>query len=131
MLTTALGGQYPVLAANREIVENWIIDEQNPHIGTVHTFQGREAKEVILLLGCDEKSISSANWVNRNIVNVAVSRARYRLYVIGDVKVWSQCEPVMEMKYGLDSYAFDRLAAFAGIKSPARRSPLIQLTITV
>ncbi len=117
MLTTALGGQYPVLAANREIVENWIIDEQNPHIGTVHTFQGREAKEVILLLGCDEHSIRSANWVNRNIVNVAVSRARYRLYVIGDIKVWSQCEPVMEMKYGLDSYAFDRLAAFAEAES--------------
>lgn len=117
LLSTSLGGQYPVLAANREMVENWIIDEQNPHIGTVHTFQGREAKEVIFLLGCDEHSRKSANWVNRNIVNVAVSRARYRLYVVGDVKVWDQCDPVMEMKYDLDAYAFDALAAIAGADS--------------
>ena len=117
LLSTSLSGNYPVLAQNREIVENWIIDEQNPHIGTVHTFQGREANEVILLLGCDEYSRKSANWVNRNIVNVAVSRAKYRLYVVGDVKVWNQCDPVMEMKYDLDSYAFDRLAAFAGAAS--------------
>lgn len=117
LLSTSLSGEYPILAANRDLVENWLLDEQNPHIGTVHTFQGREANEVILLLGCDEHSRKSANWVNRNIVNVAVSRAKYRLYVIGDVKVWNQCDPVMEMKYDLDAYAFDRLAAFAGADS--------------
>lgn len=113
LLSNSLSGNYPILSANRIIVENWLIDEQNPHIGTVHTFQGREANEVILLLGCDENSRKSANWVSKNIINVAVSRAKYRLYVIGDVKVWNQCDPVMEMKYDLDSYAFDQLAAFS------------------
>ena len=114
LLSVSLNGQYPALAANRELVENWIMDEQNPHIGTVHTFQGREADEVIFLLGCDGHSRMSANWVSRNIVNVAVSRARYRLYVVGDIKVWNACNPVMEMKHDLDSYAFDRLSDFAG-----------------
>ena len=113
LLTNSLNGDYPALAANRNIVENWLIDEQNPHIGTVHTFQGREANEVILLLGCDEGSQKSAKWVNRNIVNVAVSRAKYRLYVIGDAKVWSCCDPVMEMKYDLDTYAFEKLSSYA------------------
>ena len=122
LLSTSLSGEYPILASNRDLVENWLLDEQNPHIGTVHTFQGREASEVILLLGCDEHSRKSANWVNRNIVNVAVSRAKYRLYVIGDVKVWNQCDPVMEMKYDLDAYAFDRLAAFAGADSTSEQN---------
>ena len=119
LLSTSLNGKYPVLAANRSLVEDWLMDDQNPHIGTVHTFQGREANEVILLLGCDESSVKSAKWVNRNIVNVAVSRAKYRLYAIGDVKVWIHCEPVMEMKFDLDSYAFDRLAAYAGAENTA------------
>lgn len=113
LISVSLSGRYPALAANREIAENWLIDEQNPHVGTVHTFQGREADEVIFLLGCDEHSRRSANWVNRNIVNVAVSRAKYRLYVIGDVRVWDQCGPIMEMKYDLDAYACDQLASLA------------------
>lgn len=110
MIAHSLNESHPVLAAQRETVENWLTDDQNPHIGTVHTFQGREANEVIFMLGCDEGSVRSANWVSRNIVNVAVSRARYRLYVVGDAAVWSGCGPVMEMKYDLDSWAFDRLA---------------------
>jgi len=61
------------------------------HVGTIHTFQGREANEVIFLLGCDdsENASSAIRWVNDNIVNVAVTRAKYRLYVIGDECAWS------------------------------------------
>ena len=61
-------------------------------IGTVHTFQGKEANEVIFLLGCDESdgAKGTVNWVNDNIVNVAVTRAKYRLYVIGDEEVWKK-----------------------------------------
>ena len=52
-------------------------------IGTVHKFQGKEAKEVFFLLGCDKTSLSAVKWVNKNIVNVAATRAKHRLYVIG------------------------------------------------
>lgn len=71
-------------------VEKWLGDN---NIGTVHTFQGQGTDEVIFLLGCDKKSTGAANWVNKNIVNVAVTRAKFRLYLIGDETVW-MCKPV-------------------------------------
>lgn len=72
-------------------VKTWL-GENN--IGTVHTFQGKGTDEVIFLLGCDETSVSAANWVNKNIVNVAATRAKKRFYIIGDADVWSSCKPV-------------------------------------
>lgn len=71
-------------------VKKWL-DENN--IGTVHTFQGQGTDEVIFLLGCDQSSAGAANWVNKNIVNVAATRAKFRFYVIGDKDVWT-CKPV-------------------------------------
>ncbi|MCB6365362.1 AAA domain-containing protein [Intestinibacillus massiliensis] len=59
--------------------------------GTVHTFQGKEADEVILVLGCDGgQGKLAADWVGQkpNILNVAVTRAKYRLAVIGDRSLW-------------------------------------------
>lgn len=58
------------------------------HCGTVHKFQGKESGEVVFLLGCDASASGAVNWVNENIVNVAVTRAKYRLYVIGDAEIW-------------------------------------------
>ena len=78
------------LYKKEERVKQWVEDN---NIGTVHTFQGKGTDEVIFLLGCDNKSISAANWVNKNIVNVAATRAKFRFYVIGDEKVW-KCKPV-------------------------------------
>lgn len=61
--------------------------------GTVHTFQGREADVVFLVLGsaCGSAGKSSRNWAARspNILNVAVTRARSRLHVIGSAEDWS------------------------------------------
>lgn len=75
---------------NEERVEKWLRDN---NIGTVHTFQGQGTDEVIFLLGCDIKSVGAANWVNKNIVNVAATRAKFRLYIIGNQEVWT-CKPV-------------------------------------
>lgn len=65
---------------------------QSKNIGTVHTFQGKEAKEVVFILGCDtsKESEGAIEWVSRNIVNVAVTRAKCRLYVIGDDVAWNK-----------------------------------------
>jgi hypothetical protein len=72
-------------------IRTWL-DTNN--VGTVHTFQGQGTDEVIFLLGCDKNSVGAAKWVNKNIVNVAVTRAKYRIYIIGDKNVWSACKPV-------------------------------------
>lgn len=69
----------------------------NGKIGTVHTFQGKEASEVIFMLGCDENSIKSTTFVNSNIVNVAASRAKYRLYALGNINVWKDNIYVRQM----------------------------------
>ena len=77
---------------NTKIDSEYITGYEVKRIGTVHTFQGKEANEVIFLLGCDESdgAKGAVNWVNDNIVNVAVTRAKYRLYVIGDEEVWKK-----------------------------------------
>ena len=61
------------------------------HIGTVHKMQGKEADVVILVLGTDQTPGRRArDWVGAppNLLNVAVSRARRRLYVIGSYPEW-------------------------------------------
>lgn len=76
------------------------------NVGTVHKFQGREAEEVIFLLGCDtsEAARPAIRWVNNNIVNVAATRAKYRFYVVGDIEAWKRSKCVNRAKKIIDSY---------------------------
>lgn len=64
----------------------------NNNIGTVHTFQGREAETVIFVLGAPNSNQNGVRkWAAEtpNIINVAVSRAKNNLYVIGSHTLWS------------------------------------------
>ncbi|MGM0338847.1 DEAD/DEAH box helicase [Enterococcus sp. AZ007] len=61
------------------------------NVGTVHTFQGKEAKIVYFVLGADESSRGAANWAvtEANITNVAATRAVKEFYIIGDKSLYS------------------------------------------
>ena len=60
-------------------------------IGTVHTVQGREAEAVLLVLGAPSPAQAGARtWAGGrpNLLNVAVTRAKEGLYVIGNRDPW-------------------------------------------
>lgn len=85
-------------------VRNQLKDRLHAKIvrGTIHTMQGKEAAVIILVLGGSSENGGAREWAvsKPNLLNVAVTRAKRRLYVIGDRNDWSQrklfCE-VMEL----------------------------------
>ena len=57
----------------------------------MHTFQGKEAEAVILMLGAGRGAKEgSRTWAGRtpNLLNVAATRARRALYVVGNRLDW-------------------------------------------
>ncbi|WP_113154817.1 DEAD/DEAH box helicase [Nitratireductor sp. OM-1] len=76
------------------VLDGWV---SNPnawvweHVGTVHTVQGREARTVFFVLGAQMSSQNGARaWAGGrpNLANVAVTRAKASLYVIGNRNLW-------------------------------------------
>jgi superfamily I DNA and/or RNA helicase len=70
-------------------LENALVNKSlGEFIGTIHTFQGKEAKIVIIVLG--GKGEKSINWVasKPNMLNVALTRAKEYCFIIGDRSIW-------------------------------------------
>lgn len=62
------------------------------NVGTIHTFQGKEAPIVFMVLGADKDSGGAAAWAvsEPNMMNVAATRAKEEFYVIGDKSLYSK-----------------------------------------
>lgn len=85
------------------VLQSWVDDGSrwiNERVGTVHTAQGREAEAVIIVLGAPNPSQTGArNWAGGrpNILNVAVTRAKEVVYVIGNRKLWCEAGVFAEL----------------------------------
>lgn len=88
-LRASVKGRNVLFAALRADPKEWA----ERRIGTIHTFQGREADTVIFVLGAPGAAdVGARMWAGNapNILNVAVSRAKRNLYVIGSYDAWSR-----------------------------------------
>jgi hypothetical protein len=96
-LKKTVSGYYQNLSNSQ--INDWL----KTHIGTVHTFQGKEAKGVIMCLGIDEKTQGAARWASSkpNLLNVAITRAKHRFVAIGDKNIWLK-QPYFKELYKLN-----------------------------
>lgn len=80
--------------------------------GTVHRFQGKEADIVLIVLGSapGDAGSGSRTWASSkpNLLNVALTRAKLRVYVIGSARDWGPCPQ------------FGALASVLRIRQPRR-----------
>ncbi|MEU5903785.1 AAA domain-containing protein [Micromonospora sp. NPDC047467] len=82
----------PFRDAARRLRRRWAPLHPQMTCGTVHTAQGKEADVVLFVLGGNPARPGARAWAasQPNLFNVAVSRARQRLYVIGNHDSWAK-----------------------------------------
>jgi hypothetical protein len=91
--------------------------------GTIHVSQGKEANVVILVLGGNPRKPGAKQWASSkpNLLNVAVSRVRHRLFIIGDRDSWCDYPYFSDAATMLDdwrSFSSPKSAAACRCSSP-------------
>ncbi|MXV51517.1 hypothetical protein GS399_11095 [Pedobacter sp. HMF7647] len=82
------------LLIDSRILDSWVDEPFKwpyERIGTVHTVQGREAEAVVFVLGAQMTQQNGARaWAGGrpNLLNVAVTRAKEVVYVVGNKELW-------------------------------------------
>ena len=76
----------------RDVVQKLKERFQKCRVGTIHTTQGKEAEVVILVLGGNPNNQRAKDWAAQkpNLLNVAASRGKKRLYIIGNRLEWGK-----------------------------------------
>lgn len=72
-------------------------DSDQLRVGTVHTFQGGERDAMVFsLVAAEGITTGAVNWIDRqlNLWNVAITRARSHLIVVGDAAYWRSRQSV-------------------------------------
>jgi hypothetical protein len=101
-------------------------------VGTVHTFQGKEAPVVVLLLGGDPTSpraITGYAARTPNILNVALTRAKTKIYIVGDYYQWSSARYFRTLaevlgEAGTRYLTAEQFAKRANLGPPILRNPV-------
>jgi hypothetical protein len=70
---------------SKKDIANWLYTS----IGTIHTFQGKEAEVVFIMLGGNPKRNVAWAVDEPNIINVASTRAKNAQYILGDKELWN------------------------------------------
>ena len=66
--------------------------ELKDNIGTIHTMQGKEAKVIIFVLGGASGGARAWAASKPNLLNVALTRAKNYIYIIGDKENWQDLQ---------------------------------------
>lgn len=89
------------VSLNEWLPDTWVTER----VGTVHTVQGREADSVILVLGAPAQDQGGARmWagLTPNILNVAITRAKENIYVVGNKDIWKEAGVFKELHDRID-----------------------------
>ncbi len=87
------------MKVHRAVFPKVTAKDREDWVGIVHTMQGKEANVVILVLGGSPGHPGAREFATRapNLLNVAVTRAHRRLYVIGNLETWGG-EPYFKVR---------------------------------